>query len=231
MVPPNRYYPCFFLRFIFSDNSTQNAKIMNPALFGVVIIAAQILVALALLFVAGSLIRIELNLAEAANSHFDKRPARFIRDLRGLEDALVEFFARSTEAYLILSVLVAYRKPLRLATIAQEVQREKDRCGEADALPMSIAWPVLCILQVSGLVRLSRHGFLVTEVGREVYGRIEGNSAVSAEDHATYHSSARTLRDQSCLTRDQPAMLPLYRRTENLKSFARKRIADSNQVS
>jgi hypothetical protein len=186
MVPPNRYYPCSFLRFIFSDNSTQNAKIMNPALVGVVIIAAQILVALALLFVAGSLIRIDLNLAEAANSHFDKRPARFIRDLRGLEDALVEFFARSTEAYLILSVLVAYRKPLRLATIAQEVQREKDRCGEADAVPMSIAWPVLCILQVSGLVRLSRHGFLVTEVGREVYGRIEGNSAVSAEDHATW---------------------------------------------
>jgi hypothetical protein len=194
MVPPNRYYPCSFLRFIFSDNSAQNAKIMNPALIGVVIIAAQILVALALLFVAGSLIRIDLNLAEAANSHFDKRPARFIRDLRGLEDALVEFFARSTEAYLILSVLVAYRKPLRLATIAQEVQREKDRCGEADALPMSIAWPVLCILQVSGLVRLSRHGFLVTEVGREVYGRIEGNSAVSAEDHATYHSSARTFK-------------------------------------
>jgi len=60
------------LRFIFSDNSTQNAKIMNPALFGVVIIAAQILVALALLFVAGSLIRIDLNLAEAANSHFDQ---------------------------------------------------------------------------------------------------------------------------------------------------------------
>ena len=167
---------------------------MNPALFGVVIIAAQILVALAMLFVAGSLIRIDLNLAEAANSHFDKRPARFIRDLRGLEDALVEFFARSTEAYLILSVLVAYRKPLRLATIAQEVQREKDRCGEADALPMSIAWPVLCILQVSGLVRLSRHGFLVTEVGREVYGRIEANSVVSAEDHATYHSSARTFK-------------------------------------
>ncbi len=45
---------------------------MNPALFGVVIIAAQILVALALLFVAGSLIRIDLNLAEAANSHFDQ---------------------------------------------------------------------------------------------------------------------------------------------------------------
>ncbi len=199
---------------------------MNPALVGVVIIAAQILVALALLFVAGSLIRIDLNLAEAANSHFDKRRARFLRDLCGLEDALVEFFARSTEAYLILSVLVAYRKPLRLATIAQEVQREKDRCGEADALPMSIAWPVLCILQVSGLVRLSRHGFLVTEVGREVYGRIEGNSAVSAEDHATYHSSARTFRDQSCLNQGSTGHVTIVsqnRKFEILRSKAHRR--------
>jgi hypothetical protein len=204
---------------------------MNPTLFGIVIIAAQILVALALLFVAGSLIRIDLNLADAANSRFDKRPARFIRDLRGLGDALVEFFTRSTEACLILSVLVAHRKPLRLATIAQEVQREKDRRGEADVLPMSIAWPMLCILQVSGLVRLSRHGFLVTEAGREVHRRIEGNSTVSAEDDATYHR-ARTVRDQCGLTRGhQPAMSPLYRRTENLKFLARKLISDSNQVS
>jgi hypothetical protein len=209
---------------------------MNPALFGVVIIAAQFLVALALLFVAGSLIRIDLNRAEAGDSHFVKRPSRFIQDLRGLEDlvllfvagspirtdlnraeagdshfvkrpswfiqdlrglgdALVEFFARSTESCLILSVLVAHRKPLRLATIAQEVQLETDRRREPDVLPMSIAWGVLPILQVSGLVRMSRHGFLATEVGREVHRRIEGNSAISAEDYATYHST-RTVRDQ-----------------------------------
>jgi hypothetical protein len=51
---------------------------MNPTLFGVVIIAAQFLLALALLFVAGLLIRIDLNRAEAAYSRFVKRPSRFI---------------------------------------------------------------------------------------------------------------------------------------------------------
>jgi hypothetical protein len=168
---------------------------MNPALFGVIITAAQFLVALALLFVAGSLIRIDLDRAEAADSRFVQRPSRFIRDLRGLEDAFVEFFARSTESCSILSVLVAHRKPLRLATIAREVQLEEDRHREPDVLPMGIAWGVLPILQVSGLVHLSRPGFLVTEVGREVHRRIEGNSAVSAEDLATYHS-VRTVRDQ-----------------------------------
>ena len=134
---------------------------MNPALFGVVIIAAQFLVALAPLFVAASLIRIDLNRAEAADSRFVKRPPRLIRDLRGLQDALVEFFARSTESCRVLSVLLAHRKPLRLATIAQAA--------------------VLCILQVSGFVRMSRRGFLVTQVGREVHRRIEGNSAFSDE--------------------------------------------------
>ena len=134
---------------------------MNPALFAVVIIAAQFLVALALLFVAGSLIGIDQNRAEAADSRFVKRPSRFIRDLRRLQDALVEFFARSTESCRVLSVLLAHRKPLRLTTITQEA--------------------VLCILQVSGFVRMSRHGFLVTQVGREVHRRIEGNSAFSDE--------------------------------------------------
>ena len=171
------------IRAVFCDSSfatiPRKTQIMNPALFGVVIIAAQFLVALALLFVAGSLIRIDLNRAEAGDSHFVKRPSRFIQDLRGLGDALVEFFARSTESCLILSVLVAHRKSLRLATIAQEVQLETDRRREPDVLPMSIAWGVLPILQVSGLVRMSRHGFLVTEVGREVHRRIEGNSAIS----------------------------------------------------
>jgi len=142
---------------------------MNPALFTILIIASPFLLALALFFVAGRLIRIDLNRAGAADSRFAKRPWQFIRDLRALEDALVEFFARSNESCHILSVLVTHRKPLRFAAIAQEVQLEKDRRCNAYVLPMSIAWLVLCILQVSGLVRMSRHGFLLTEVGREVH--------------------------------------------------------------
>jgi hypothetical protein len=173
----------------------RKTQIMNPALFGLVIIASQFLVALALLFIAGSLIRIDLNRAEAADSRFAKIPSRFIRDLRALKDALVEFFTRSNESCRILSVLVAHRKPLRLSAIAQKVQLETDRRREPYILPMSIAWAVLWILQVSGLVRMSLHGFLVTEVGREVYRRIEGNSTISAEGQATYYR-ARTVRDQ-----------------------------------
>ena len=105
-------------------------QIMNPALFGLAIIASQFLLALALLFVAGSLIRIDLNRAEAADSRFAKIPSRFVRYLRALKDALVEFFARSNESCRILSVLVAQRKPLRLSAIVQEIQLETDRSRE-----------------------------------------------------------------------------------------------------
>ena len=168
---------------------------MNPVLFGLAIIASQFFVALALLFIAGWLIRIDLNRSELADSRFAKIPSRFIRDLRALKDALVEFFAGSNESCRILSVLVAHRRPLRLSAIAREVQLETDRGRELYVLPLSIAWAVLWILQVSGLVRMSLHGFLVTEVGREVYRRIEGNSAISAESQVTYHR-APTVRDQ-----------------------------------
>jgi hypothetical protein len=40
-------------------------------------------------------------------------------------------------------------------------------------------------MQVAGLVRMSRHGFLITEVGREIHRRIEDDSAISADDYAT----------------------------------------------
>ena len=168
---------------------------MNPVLFGLVIIASQFLLALALLFIAGLLIRIDLNRAEAADSRLAKIPSRFIRDLRALKVALVEFFARSNESRHILTVLVAHRKPLRLSAIAQEVQLETDQSREPYVLSMSIAWAILWILQVSGLVRMSLHGFLITEVGREVCRRIEGNSTISAEGQATYRR-ARTVTDQ-----------------------------------
>ena len=191
---------------------------MNPALLGLAIIASQFLLALVLLFVVGSLIRIDLNRAEAADSRFAKIPSRFVRDLRALKDALVEFFARSNETCRILSVLVAQRKPLRLSAIVQEIQFETDRSREPYALPISIAWAILWILQVSGLVRMSLHGFVITDVGREVYRRIEANSLKTK-----LLTMGRELSETSApLTEDyQSAMPGLFRRTHNFDPVVR----------
>jgi hypothetical protein len=196
---------------------------MNQTLFGVLIFASQFLVALTLLFAAGSLIRIDLNWARAAGRRFAKRPSRLLRDPRSLEEALVEFFARSKEFSHILSVLIAHRKPLRVGTIVQEVRLEQDRLREDNVLPVSIAGAALCIMQVAGLVRMSRHGFLITEVGREIHRRIEDDSAISAEDYGTPRG-ARTGMASAALTEGhQPAISPLSRRTGNLNPGIRVR--------
>ena len=95
---------------------------MNQTLFGVLIFASQFLVALTLLFVAGSLIRIDLNWARTAGRRFAKRPLRLVRDPRSLEEALVEFFARSKRVF-------AY--PQRADCASQAAPGEDDRAGSS----------------------------------------------------------------------------------------------------
>jgi hypothetical protein len=195
---------------------------MNQILFGILIIASQFLVVLTLLFVAGWLFRIDL-WSDATDRRFGKRPSQLVRDPRSLEEALVEFFARSNESSRILSALNAHRKPLRVGTIAQEVRLEQERRREDYVLPASIAWSVLCVMQVAGLVRMSRHGFLITEVGREIHRRIESDSAISAEDYGTPRG-ARTGMASAALTEGhQPATSLLSRTTGNLNPGIRGR--------
>jgi hypothetical protein len=196
---------------------------MNQTLFGVLIFASQFLVALTLLFVAGSLIRIDLNWVRAAGRRFAKRPSQLVRDPRSLEEALVEFFAHSKEFSHILSVLIAHRKPLRVGAIVHEVRLEQHRLREDYVPPMSIAWAALCIMQVAGLVRISRHGFLITEVGREIHRRIEEDSAISAEDYGTPRDARTGMASVAMTEGHQPATSPLSRKTGNLNPGIRVR--------
>jgi hypothetical protein len=136
---------------------------MNPALIGTLIVASQFLAALALLFIAGRLIRHGLFRTET--------PSRLLRELQPLEDRLVEFCARSEAASGTLSALAAHRKPLRMRTIAQDVPLEED--------PAVAVWAALCLLRVAGLVRMSRRGVMITEAGREVHRRIGRTLAAS----------------------------------------------------
>ena len=183
---------------------------MHPALLAIVIVVSQLLVALALLSVAGRLMRNELVRA-AAKPRLPNRPSRFIRDLRPLQDLLVEFVGASGASAGILSVLSGHLKPLPLTAIAQEVRFEQERRREDYVLPVSIAWTVLCILLMPGLVRISRHGFVITEVGREAQRRIEVHSVTSVKSHAS-RINARTLRSTSAALTDghRPAVSPTF---------------------
>jgi hypothetical protein len=138
----------------------------------IVIIASFVLVPLVLLFIGGQLIRDNMDQGAATGPGAPKMPSRFTRDLQGLEDALVEFFASSKASSGILAVLAAHRKPVTFNVLVDELRTEQERRHGGEYLPMSAMRAVLGILQVARLVRMKRDGFSITDLGREVYRRM-----------------------------------------------------------
>jgi hypothetical protein len=57
--------------------------------------------------------------------------------------------------------------------LMDEIRFDKKWNPDRQDLPASAIRAVLCITQAAGLVRLTRHGFSITEVDREVQRRIE----------------------------------------------------------
>ena len=143
--------------------------------FLIVIIASFVLAPFALL-IGGQLIRGNMNRPAATGPVTPKVPAGFTRDLQGLEDALVEFFARSRASSCILSVLAAHGKPVAFNALVEEIRAEQERRRDGGDLPTSALRTVLTVLQMVGLIHMNRHGFFVTDLGREVYLRMTSYS-------------------------------------------------------
>lgn len=133
------------------------------------------LIAAVLLF-AGALIRRRMRAPDAP-------PHRLLDDLRGLEDALVDFFASSKVSSSILGVLAAHRKPIGFKTLAEEAQAGVSR-RQHDEMPLTAIRAVLRILQFARLVRMRASGFSITELGREVHRRIRLESLPAPEPPA-----------------------------------------------
>lgn len=144
---------------------------MDTTFLIIAIIASFVLVPLALLFIGGQLIRSSMDPA-ATGLGASKAPSRFTRDLQGLEDALVEFFASSKASSGILTVLAAHGNPVGFNAVVEEIRTEQARRRDGEYLPMSAMRAVLTILQVVRLVRMNRDGFSITDLGREVYRRM-----------------------------------------------------------
>lgn len=134
----------------------------------IAIIASFVLAPLALLFIGGQLIRNNMDRAAATGPGAPKVRSRLTRDLQGLEDALVKFFASSKASSRILAVLAAHGKPVDFNVLVEELRDDGD-------LPMSAMRAVLRILQVVRLVHMNRDGFSITDLGREVYRRMNSH--------------------------------------------------------
>jgi len=64
-------------------------------------------------------------------------------------------------------------KPVSFDAVLQKVWQEQQSHNELGLVPASAIRAVLRLLQSSSFVRLDRHGFVVTELGRELYGRLD----------------------------------------------------------
>ena len=67
----------------------------------------------------------------------------------------------------------AKKKPIGYQALMDEIRFDEKWNSDRRDLPASAIRAVLCITQAAGLVRLTRHGFSITEVGRKVQRRIE----------------------------------------------------------
>lgn len=195
---------------------------MYPVFLGIVIIAGQFFAALILIFIAGRLI-----FSEAAHAEFTNRTSRFIRDLRPLQNVLVEFVGRSNEASRVLSLLFTHGKPLRLGAIGKLLRLGHENHRYDYAQPVGVTWAVvLRILQLAGLVGWTWYGFRITQGGREVHRRrIKGASVTGVEDFAT-RDAERPVMASAALTvahRSANSTLPYIR--ENLNSEITRRCA------
>lgn len=129
-----------------------------------IILAIPIALIPAVLLFAAGLIRRRMH-ATGAPAH------RLLDDLRGLENALVDFFASSKVSSGILSVLAAHRKPIGFKALAEEARAGASRRYD-DEMPLTAIRAVLSILQFARLVRMRASGFAITELGREVHRRM-----------------------------------------------------------
>ena len=113
---------------------------MDITFLTIILVALLVLAPLGLLVISGQLIR--------SRMHLPAPTRRGKRDLQSLEDALVEFFARSKASSCILTVLAARGKPVGFNALVEQIRVEEERRRDDEELPKSALRTVLMILQV-----------------------------------------------------------------------------------
>jgi hypothetical protein len=142
---------------------------MNSTFIALTVVATIGLILWAVLFLAGRLVRLSVNHSTGPNA--PKVRSRFFRDLEPLEDLLVDFIAHTPEFPEVLRLLARHDKPLPFAQIVHELRIVRNGSTRADAVA-SLTGVALIILNLAGLVKLERNGFVATKIGREVWRRM-----------------------------------------------------------
>ncbi len=167
---------------------------MTVHLIALIIVGLYLLAGVAMLFLGGQLVRNDLDRAPAKRRKTGWLPSRIIEDLRPVQDIVVEFFARSEQSSRLLGVLDQQKGPLSVNAILEKVRMQTDLRQSSNPPSPQLAWAALFIIRLAGLVRFSRRGVVVTEVGREVQRRMAVASVASSQNKvSTMAPQARRL--------------------------------------
>jgi hypothetical protein len=105
------------------------------------------------------------------------------------EDAVIELIRLLRGCPYTLRVLAVQEKPISFKTLLQEVRQEQGSHNELGLVPASAIRAVLRLLQGPGFVRMDRDGFVVTNLGRELYERIERVSRAFPTKRCEHHTA------------------------------------------
>lgn len=139
------------------------------------VVASLILIPFGILIFGGRLVvesTRELSARKGARS-------RLRRDLAGLEDTLVSFFAHSKAAAAALGVLAKHSKPVPYAAWRSETASVLFRAGPRETMLLGAILPAMVLAQ---LVRMTCRGFVLTAAGREAHRRMHGATTVSSPE-------------------------------------------------
>ena len=102
--------------------------------------------------------------------------SRLRRDLAGIEDVLVSFFAHSKVAVAVLGVLTTQSGPMPYNALRRETASVLFGARPREAMLIGAVLPAMLLAQ---LVRTSSRGFVLTPAGREAHRRIYAATKVS----------------------------------------------------
>jgi hypothetical protein len=141
---------------------------MNPML---TLLAASGVALSAVLIVASGLIHARLKRRKAVAAGSVKPRSRILNDLRPVENLLVGLVSHTRELATVVAILSSFDAPASFARLVHEIRIGRN--ASTDPSPTTnLVVPALFILGLAGLIRVTGHGFEITEIGREVERRI-----------------------------------------------------------
>ncbi len=178
---------------------------MTVHLIALIIVGLYLLAGVAMLFLGGQLVRNDLNRAAAKRRKAGWPPSRIIEDLRPVQDLVVEFFTRSEQSSRLLGVLDQQKGPLSVNAILEKVRMQTDLRQSSNPPSPQLAWAARFIMPLAGLVRFSRRGVVLTEVGREVQRRMAGASVASSQNKVSTMALRHAASNESVTTKSRKA--------------------------